>query len=486
MRVVTLGLAAVPVALVGAALSVVGAFALSPLMPLGTARRAEPDLGFNLDGVVLVGGFVAVLLLTLVLGVWAAHRVVVLTADAPKHRRRPPALARRAMAAGAPPPVTVGIAMTLEPGGRERSAPTRTGGVAAVVAVLGVVAAVVFATSLDALPGTPRAFGTNWDAEAGIGDQARQRSAGPCTGLPTAIVDDRAVAGISEVCAGTGEVNGRGITVFGFARLSGDVVPTVLHGRAPRTRDEVALGTDTLDEIHRSIGDTVRIASPEGTHAYRVVGRVILPVLSGTTDNQAIAEGALVTGPAFARISTDDASTPVVVLRWRDGADVQAARRRLAGLPEGVRVFPSRRVPLEVDRLEQVDALPWVLAALLAIIGCLGLAYALATTVRAGAHELATLKTLGFRRSQVVSTVAVQATLLAGFGVLLGVPLGVLLGRLVWQRVADQAGMVGETTISVLAVAGIAVVTVVLANLVAGIPARRAARLRPAGVLRSE
>ncbi len=377
MRVVSVSLAAVPVALVGAVLAVVGAFALSPLMPLGTARRAEPDLGFDLDGVVLVGGFVAVVLVTVGLGVWAAHRVVALTAAAPTSRRRPSALARRAMAAGLPSPATVGIAMTLEPGGPQRSAPTRTGGVAAVVAVLGVVAAVVFATSLDALPGTPRAYGTNWDAEAGIGDQALRRDAGPCTRLPTAIADDPAVAGVSEVCSGTGEVNGRGITVFGFARVSGDVGPTVLDGRAPRARDEVALGSDTLDEIHRSTGDTVRIASPEGTHTYTVVGRIILPVLSGTSDNQAIAEGAAVTGPAFARISSDDASTPAVLIRWRAGADLQAARRRLASLPEGVRLFPSRRVPLEVDRLEQVDALPWVLAALLAIIGCLGLAYAL-------------------------------------------------------------------------------------------------------------
>ncbi len=486
MRVVTVGLAAVPVALVGAALSVVGAFALSPLMPLGTARRAEPNLGLSLDGVVLVGGFVAVVLVTVGLGVWAAHRVVALTAGAPTNRRRPSALARRAMAAGLPPPATVGIAMTLEPSGGERGASTRTGGVAAVVAVLGVVAAVVFATSLDALPGTPRAFGTNWDAEAGVGDQALQRDAGPCSGMSTAITGDPGVAGASEVCSGTGEVNGRGITVFGFARLSGHIDPTVLEGRAPRARDEVVLGTDTLDEIHRSIGDTVRIASPEGTHTYRVVGRVVLPLLSGTSDTQAIAEGALVTGPAFAQISREDSSTPVVAIRWRAGADERAVRRRLARLPEGVRFFPRRRVPLEVDRLEQVNTLPWVLGALLAIIGCLGLAYTLATMVRSRAHELATLKILGFRRGQVVSTVAVQATLLGGLGVLVGVPLGVLLGRLVWQRVANQAGMLGETTVSVLAVVGIAVVTAAVANLVAGIPARRAARLRPAVVLRSD
>ncbi len=136
--------------------------------------------------------------------------------------------------------------------------------------------------------------------------------------------------------------------------------------------------------------------------------------------------------------------------------------------------------------MEQVDALPWLLGALLAIIGCLGLGYALASAVPVRAHDFATLKTIGFRRRQVMSAVAVQATLLAGLGVLIGVPLGVLLGRLVWQRVADQAGMAAETTVSVLAVLGIAVAAVVVANVVAAIPARRVARLRPAVVLRSD
>ena len=486
MRVVTVGLATVPVALVGATLAFVGAFALSPLMPLGTARRAEPHPGLEFDGVVLLGGFVAIIVVIIGMGVWVAHRVVALSAAEPTNRRRNSMLARRAVASGLPPSATVGIAMTLEPGGRERSAFVRTGGVASVVAVLGVVAAVVFATSLDALPGEAHAFGTNWDVEAGIGDQALQRGAGPCSGLTTAIGDDPAVAGVSEVCTGTAEVNGHGITVFGFARIDGAVGPTVLDGRTPRARDEVALGTDTLDEIDRSIGDMVHIASPVGTHTYRVVGRVVLPGLSGTSDNQAIAEGATLTGPAFARISREDSSTPVVAIRWRADADVRAARRRLSSLPEGVRLFPARGAPLEVDRLEQVDALPWLLGALLAIIGCLGLGYTLATAVPVRAHDFATLKTIGFRRRQVMSAVAVQATLLAGLGVLIGVPLGVLLGRLVWQRVADQAGMAAETTVSVLAVLGIAVATVVVANVVAAIPARRAARLRPAVVLRSD
>ncbi len=484
-RVASVGLAAVPVALGGGALAVVGAFAVSPVMPIGTARRAEPDLGFSFDGRVLLGGFVVIGLVALALGFWSAYRVVKLSSTAPAVASRSSALGRRATAAGMAPAATVGIAMTMEAGGGERTAPTRTGGAAAVVAVLGVVAAVVFATSLDALPGTPRAFGSNWDAEASLGAQALRREGGPCSGLPTAVTDDPAVAGVSEICTSSGEVNGRGITIVGFAPLRGDVGPTVLDGRAPRARDEVALGSDTLDQIHRGIGDTVRIATPQGAHRYRVVGRVVMPVLAGTTDNQAIAEGAVVAGPAIALMNTDT-STPEVAIRWKPGADVHAVQRRLRALPEGVQLFTSHRVPFEVDRLEQVDALPWVLGGLLAAIGCFGLAYALATSVRLRARELATLKTLGFRRRQVVRTVAVQATLLGGLGVLVGVPLGLLVGRFVWERVADQAGMLGETEFSVLALVAIVVLARSSPTSVALFPARRAARLRPAVVLRSE
>jgi hypothetical protein len=486
MRVFTVGLAAAPAALGGATLSVLGAFALSPVMPFGIARKAEPDLGLSVDGAVLGIGFVVIAVVAIALGVWSAHRVVSLSSSGRVERQGSSALARRAVAVGLSPPLTVGVAMTLEPGRGDRGIPTRTAGAAAVVGVLGVVAAVIFATNLDALPGTPRAYGSNWDAEAGIGAKALQRSAGPCSGLQTAVADDPAVAGVSEICTTTGEVNGRGVTIVGFAAVRGNVGPTVLEGRAPRSRDEVALGTDTFDQVHAALGDTVRLSAPERTRKLRVVGRVVLPVLAGTTDNQAIAEGATVTGPTLAALSGEDSSTPTIAFRWRAGVDVHAARARLRDLPEGVQVFPRGRIPLEVDRLEQVDALPWVLGGFLATVGCLGLAYALVTAVRRRARELATLKTLGFSRNQVASTVAVQATLLAGIGVLLGIPLGVLVGRLVWKEVAAAAGMLVVSTFPALAVFAIALATLVLANVVAGIPARRAAHLRPAAVLRSE
>ncbi len=485
-RVLTVGLAVVPVALGGAFLAVVGAFAASPLMPLGLAADAEPDPGLHLDGLVLGLGFLAVLLTVVALGLWSAQRVVSISSREPAGEPGSSALARRTVAVGLAPPVTVGVAMTLEPGRGQRGIPARAAVAATVVAVLGVVAVTVFGAGLGALSHTPRAYGYNWDAHTGIGEQALQRPGGACSGLTTALVDDPAVAGASEYCTNSGEVDGHGLTFVAFDRLRDDVGPTVLEGRAPRGPDEIALGTATFDAIAAGIGDNVRLDGPDGAHRFRVVGRVVIPKFPGSGDFQAIADGAVITGRGYRLVAHGDSSTPAIVVRWRPGADVRAAKARLRALPEQVHPFRSSVVPLEVDRLEQVDVLPWVLGGFLAIIGTLGLSYALVTGVRRRARDFATLKTLGFRRRQVAQTVAVQATLLAAVGVAIGVPLGIVIGRLVWDRVADQAGMLAVLTVPALAIGGVAVATVLVANLVAAVPARRAARLRPAVVLRSE
>ena len=70
------------------------------------------------------------------------------------------------------------------------------------------------------------------------------------------------------------------------------------------------------------------------------------------------------------------------------------------------------------------------------------------TSVRRRRRELALLKTIGFGRRQVSATVAWQATTLAFVGLVVGIPIGLLLGRLVWQRVADGLGVETVSTVS--------------------------------------
>ena len=74
-------------------------------------------------------------------------------------------------------------------------------------------------------------------------------------------------------------------------------------------------------------------------------------------------------------------------------------------------------------------------------------------------------------------------------GVLIGLalrPLGIAAGRWVWAVFAGRLGVPPRPVTPVLAVTLLVPATIVLANLVAAVPARLAARTQPAAALRTE
>ena len=487
-RTLVVGLPVAPIALGGALLACVIGWIASPLMPIGLARQAEPYPGLDFDPLVLGVGAVAVAVVVAALALLVAHRVVgaALRVDTPAVS----SVARVAAGTALPPPIAIGGSMALEPGRGANAVPVRSAIAGAVVAVTGVVAVIVFAASLGGLAMTPSAYGYNWDAHVFINAPAQVDATHACGSVRTVVADDRAVAAVAAMCVEALEVDGHSISGYAFNPLKGAITPTLLDGRAPQAPDEVALGRATLDQIDATVGDRVEIAGPGGHRRYRVVGAVALPLFrppegeSGET--QAVADGAVLTRAGLQSLSKLTVSGAPFVVRWKPGADLVAARRRFAALPEGVSAPLSAVVPLEVDRIEQIDALPWALGGFVAIIGIVGVGYALVSSVRRRGRELAVLKTLGFRRSQIGATVATQATVLGAIGLLLGLPLGVVIGRAVWKAVASGAGLASIVMIPGAALVGVALATLVIVNLIAVVPARRAARLRPAVVLRSE
>ena len=68
----------------------------------------------------------------------------------------------------------------------------------------------------------------------------------------------------------------------------------------------------------------------------------------------------------------------------------------------------------------------------------------------------------------------------------MGVPLGIALGRALWDLFARQISVVPEPTVPALAVVIIVVGALVIANLVALLPGRRAGRTPAATLLRAE
>ena len=114
------------------------------------------------------------------------------------------------------------------------------------------------------------------------------------------------------------------------------------------------------------------------------------------------------------------------------------------------------------------------------------LAHALFSATRRRRRELAILKVLGFRRRQVSATIAWQATVVAVLAIMIGVPLGIALGRWGWQAFARRLGVPDTPVTPLPAIAAVAVLAIVVAIVTALIPARLAGRTRPGVALRAE
>ena len=144
------------------------------------------------------------------------------------------------------------------------------------------------------------------------------------------------------------------------------------------------------------------------------------------------------------------------------------------------------KLPTAVVSLGQLRSLPLALGVFFALLASATVAHALVTTVRRRRQELAVLRSLGFTRRQSRLAIVWQATLIAVAGIVLGVPLGIVAGRLVWRSLADSFPVVYVPPIAIAAILLVVPAALAVANLLAVLPARAAARIRPAEALRVE
>lgn len=478
-RVTAAAAVGVPVALGGAALAVVGAAGASPLFPIGIARRAEPDPGVRLDPLVLAAGAALVLITVLVMAALAGMRTARL-GRAPRPAARPALSARVASDVGAPPPLATGVRFALDQGRTRPPLPVRSSLLGATFGILVVVAVLVFSSSLDHLVSTPAAYGWTWDTTAGDLEQVQPEN--DCGHITTRLAHEAILSDVASICSSSVEIQGRPVEASGFAQLRGRIEPLVVKGRAPATDSEVALGADTLAAAGRSVGDHVRVSGPARSRTYRIVGQVVLP---GLSDPSPLADSAAFTAPGLARLGDGNGGWNFVVRLAPGVTRADAVHRlRAIGGPDGQPLAPT--VPAEIDRVHRIDGLPLALAAFVAVVALVAVGFALVSAVRRRRRDLAVLKTLGFDRRQVRATVAWHATTVAVVALVIGIPLGLVVGRVVWRAVADEVGVSTDPTWPVLAVVLLVPAALVLVNLVAALPARRAASTRPAVVLRSE
>jgi ABC-type antimicrobial peptide transport system permease subunit len=177
-----------------------------------------------------------------------------------------------------------------------------------------------------------------------------------------------------------------------------------------------------------------------------------------------------------------------ILVTLRPGADRAVQQRlleRLVPAVNGGQVIPVQR-PAEIVNYRSMGDTPGYLGAALAAGAIAALGLTLMASVRRRRRDLALLKTIGFTRRQIAVAVAWQSSVAVAAGAVVGVPVGIALGRFLWDLFARQINVVPEPTVPGLWVILIVVGAVLLANLVAVVPGRVAARTPTALLLRAE
>jgi ABC-type antimicrobial peptide transport system permease subunit len=481
--------------LAGTLLAGLVAVGLSPLGPLGPIGPVVP-LALRVDWSVVGLGMavLAVVLGTLAVVVAfraAPHRVVTRL-----ERERASSVARVATSSGLPPAAVTGIRFALEPGVGRNAVPVRSAILGAVLAVVVVIGTITFGSSLNTLVSHPALYGWNWSADidggGGLGDipghnVARLLNADPLVGAWTGVYYS------------TLQIDGMNVPVMGGSPQA-SVGPPLLSGHAFDGVNQVVLGASTLAQLHKHVGDTVKVGAP-GTAftTLRIVGTATLPSIGVVgSSHLEMGSGALLSYtliPPKARnvFEVPQSGPNAILVRFKKGANQTAGFKSLQSIVrknpqikgDGGSVLSVQR-PAEILNYRTLGTTPTLLGVALAAGAVIALGLTLVSSVRRRRTDLALLKSLGFTRRQLASAIAWQASVAVGIGCVIGIPLGLALGRFLWDLFVRQINAVPDPTIPTVSVVLIGVGAVILANLVAAVPGRIAANTPTAQLLRSE
>jgi hypothetical protein len=496
----------------GSVLAVAVAVLLSPLAPLGPIRGVYHPPGIAFDWTVL--GF-GLLVLIAGLGVTAValayrgapHRLASRSrSDRP---RRDSKLVQMATSSGLSASGVIGLRFALNPGQGRTAVPARSVLIGATIAVAIVAATLTFSSGLHTLVSRPALYGWNWDYALSSENDV------PPPAL-TVLNHDHDVSAWSGYHPLSVQIDGQTVPVL-LGPNHAAVAPPILSGHAVDSNNQIVLGAITLSLLHKHIGDTVvfSFGSPATAPLYLppaklvIVGIATMPAIGGSgnfAEHPSMGTGGLLSenvSPAIGRATQQpdpNLNGPGMVfvrLRGSVGSSkgladmhrvVQLANRAFAVDPnttgDNVEVLGVQH-PAEIVNYQATGATPVILAAALASGATAALALTLLASVRRRRRDLALLKTLGFSTRQLAITIAWQASTISAIAVIVGLPVGIVVGRQLWVTFARNINAVPQPTVptSLLLVA---VGALILANVVAVIPARLAARTPAAFVLRTE
>jgi putative ABC transport system permease protein len=478
--------AAAPVVAVVA--GTVGAIAiavlLSPLSPIGAVREVEPNRGVDLDVTVLFLGGAALALLLAGTAVVAARRAVQASVRGSTAAPRPSWLVGVMATVGLGPVAVVGAGHALGGEGRRDGVPTRSTLAACIVSVVALASALTFGASVRSLLATPPSYG--WAADLAV------HSGGGYDELnldgAEAAATTKGIEGLTMAGFGSLSLDGHAINGMGFEAIEGPPLLTVVDGRLPTKAAEVALGADTARDLEVTVDDDV----DAGSDSLHVVGVVALPAIGpAASAHPSLGQGALMTLDGL--IEADENAYPsLALIRVAHGVDLDRAARGITiGIettmtdlpPDFAESYRGLR-PSEVIGLGPASRTVNLLAGLLGAASVLALALTLGSSVRRRRHTYAVLAALGFDRRTLRQTVRWQLNLLTVLALAIGLPIGVVAGRVAWMAFADQLGAAADPRVPIAVLSVVTAGLLAMTNLVGEWPARSAGRRRVIEALR--
>lgn len=479
----------------GALGSVALAWALSPVAPLGEARVAASSGGLHFDPVVASIGLAAVAVGVGLLGMWPVVKLARLRSSRPGPLARPSTTAMRLATMGASPSAVIGVRNALERGGDRASVPTTMAMLGTALAVVGLCATAVFGASLTHLVNTPRLFGVGYQMNF-----TNPNEGPPDPTLVAQLENDPAVRAITEGHALEVALNSKPVALIAGQSLRGSMLLSAVSGHVPDGPGQIGLGAVTLRQLNTGVGSTVNLSlrTPDGIREAKekVVSEISFPNLGGVVS---LGNGAAMTVGGLEDVECGSQASAVpsactrgifsgmvqggLLVSVAGGRSGQQAVTRYLNDYRAIASLPF--TPTSLVNFGQAVNFPLLFGAMLAIFGAATLIHLLVVSVSRRRREVGLLKSIGFVRSQVAAAVTWQATTLAVIGTVIGVPVGIVVGKETWSAFANNLGFVPVTVVPVALTAIVVAGVLVVANLIALAPAVAATTSRPADLMRT-
>ena len=433
------------------------AYAGSGIVPRGLAHRVDPTPGRHVDWLVgIVGAGAAVVLLALV-GTAVARRATI--------HQQAPATAGRRRSTIAHPARLFGLRVAGGWATRANRATARSQ-LAGLIGATALVAAVAtWSAAAHHISAHPQLWGKTWDATVEINEKklstTTDLSGQDLWPMISSLGDrlttnDALVAAIAAVQDGSVTIGGHQLEAEVIDTRRGTVWPPLVRGRDARAPDEI----NASEGIAARAGWKLNSSITVGTTSVRLVGEVVVPQFGTGEFGQTV----LMSPAALERIGGFDiANSAYLFINLAPGATRDDLAAVIGDQFDILEPFPPSPV-LGVRSIGGVDTL---LLAFIAAISVAALIHGVRGAARQRRRDHAVMRALGARSRLVASATAWHTAFILGTGALVGIPVGWILGRLVWSRTATGMGVVVDYPSPVPMLATIVVSTIVVGSLIA-------------------